>query len=772
MKVLLAEDDAIVRKAVAAGLRADGYDVELAEDGENALSLAQHTHPDLIVSDVLMPNMDGFSLCEAVRADDELHDVPVVFYSSTFLAPEDEALAHQVGASGFILKGEDVTVFREKLRNLIESEKQSPTLPLDSNSANRGEANRLHYKALVSKLHEKVTELGGERHALQENKQFLDRIVTTIPDVVFVMSTPEMRISYIAPNAERLLGYPGKMFIGDNSKWQTLIVSEDREKVVSELSLAMEKKRNVIITCRMLHQSGDARWIEGRITPHLDNAGEVVDMIGVMTDVTDRFKAEEDIRNLARFTEENPNPVLRVNTGGEILYANPASKALFGDCYAHGASECRILIEEAMQSLMDDKSTRVVYPIGQRHISFVMAPIKESGYVNIYGRDVTKRVQASQQLERTNHVLRTLSLGNRAMIHAATEDDLLQRVCDVLADEGGYPFVWTAYAENGEQLQVKVQCGNYAEQMQTWIDDVHHVSLFNEYFSTLLNDNQPMLADPLLSEVWTTKQIDSVRDGILSALVLLPLKYRHGLFGVIGIFSTRTDSFDETELSLLYEMASDVSYGIQAHRTQDAHEKSMRRIQESMFQTVEVVSRTLEKRDPYTAGHQQRVMQLAVAIARDMGFAEQRIKGLRLAAQVHDIGKIHVPAEILNRPGKLTASEFGIIRSHPQVGYDILKDVAFDWPIADIVLQHHERCDGSGYPQGLKHDEIIPEARIMAVADVVEAITSHRPYRPGLGIDIALGELEKGRGKIYSEDVVDTCLKLFREQGFSWEHNP
>jgi putative nucleotidyltransferase with HDIG domain len=225
-------------------------------------------------------------------------------------------------------------------------------------------------------------------------------------------------------------------------------------------------------------------------------------------------------------------------------------------------------------------------------------------------------------------------------------------------------------------------------------------------------------------------------------------------------------------MDLLHEMAGDVAYGIQALRTTMAHDKGMVRIQKTMLQTIEAVSMTLEKRDPYTAGHQQRVVQLAVAIAREMGIPEGRIEGLRLGTLVHDIGKIYVPAEILNRPGRLTESEFGIIKSHPQVGYDILKGVEFDWPIAEMVLQHHERCDGSGYPQGLRGDEIMLEARILGVADVVEAITSHRPYRPGLGIEFALAEIEKGRGTLYDPSVADTCLALFSQQNFSWAPVP
>ncbi len=160
--------------------------------------------------------------------------------------------------------------------------------------------------------------------------------------------------------------------------------------------------------------------------------------------------------------------------------------------------------------------------------------------------------------------------------------------------------------------------------------------------------------------------------------------------------------------------------------------------------------------------------ELAVAIARELSLAEEMVHGLRLAASIHDLGKIHVPAEILAKPGRLTDIEFMLIKTHPQAGYDILKNVEFPWPIADIVRQHHEKLDGTGYPQGLKDGEILFESRIMTVADVVEAMASHRPYRPALGIEAALKEIERGRGSAYDAAVVDACLKLFRDGRFAF----
>jgi PAS domain S-box-containing protein len=197
--------------------------------------------------------------------------------------------------------------------------------------------------------------------------------------------------------------------------------------------------------------------------------------------------------------------------------------------------------------------------------------------------------------------------------------------------------------------------------------------------------------------------------------------------------------------------------------------RAVERIRKALGATIQAIAVTVEERDPYTAGHQRRVADLARSIATEMNLPIDMIDGIRMAAAIHDLGKISVPAEILSKPTKLKKTEFDLIKDHPQSGYDILKDIDFPWPIARMVLEHHERMNGSGYPNGLTGDNILLESRIMAVADVVEAMASHRPYRPGLGIDLALAEIEKNRGIFYDNAVVDACLRLFREKGFKLE---
>ncbi|OIR13720.1 cyclic di-GMP phosphodiesterase response regulator RpfG [mine drainage metagenome] len=195
--------------------------------------------------------------------------------------------------------------------------------------------------------------------------------------------------------------------------------------------------------------------------------------------------------------------------------------------------------------------------------------------------------------------------------------------------------------------------------------------------------------------------------------------------------------------------------------------ESERKLRTSLIDSITALAATVEMRDPYTAGHQRRVAQLAIAIAKELRLAEEQIEGIQLAGVVHDVGKIQIPAEILSKPGRLTPLEFELIKQHAQSGYEILKSIDFPWPIAQIVLQHHERLNGSGYPQALKGDQILLEAKIIAVADVVESMTSHRPYRPGLGIDAALQEIALNKGKLYEPAAVDACIRLFQEQGYA-----
>ncbi|MBI1423503.1 MAG: PAS domain S-box protein [Gammaproteobacteria bacterium] len=398
------------------------------------------------------------------------------------------------------------------------------------------------------------------------------------------------------------------------------------------------------------------------------------------------------------------------------------------------------------------------------------------GVLGIF-EDITELKRNEIQLRRANRALRTISACNMALVHTYSEPKLLQEICRIIVEVGEYAYVWIGYAEHSGTKRVKpvAQAGLAPEILKnlplSWEDDEYGASTS----SKALREGKVVVASDVKTapvfKPWHAlyQQLD------VNSIASFPLLRGTSAFGALTIYSRELDSFDEDELKLLSELATDLRFGILTARDRREHERlqkqhleSIERLDEALADTIRAISLTLEKRDPYTAGHQQRVSDLSVAIGAELGLDTEHLLGLRLGAMIHDIGKIYVPAEILNRPGRLTQPEFEIIKTHPQVGYDIVKDIKFTWPVAQMILQHHERLDGSGYPQGLKGDTILFEAKIIAVADAVEAISAHRPYRPALGVDKALEEILKYRGIFYDPEIVDICLRLFSERRFSF----
>jgi HD-GYP domain-containing protein (c-di-GMP phosphodiesterase class II) len=226
------------------------------------------------------------------------------------------------------------------------------------------------------------------------------------------------------------------------------------------------------------------------------------------------------------------------------------------------------------------------------------------------------------------------------------------------------------------------------------------------------------------------------------AILGYPIKFNNDYIGMIAIYRDLTGS----------------------NGSKKELQDTLAKLRKTMNGIVHAMVSTVEIRDPYTAGHQERVANLASAIAQELDIPKDEIEGIQMAGTLHDLGKISIPAEILSRPGQLTDIEFSLIKRHPEIAYKILQNIDTPWPIAEIVYQHHERLDGSGYPRGLKGEEIQLAARILTVADVVEAIASHRPYRPALGVKKAVCEITRNSGILYDEKVVDACVKIIKEQ--------
>jgi len=392
------------------------------------------------------------------------------------------------------------------------------------------------------------------------------------------------------------------------------------------------------------------------------------------------------------------------------------------------------------------------------------------------------RIEQSQtklELKRAQRALKTLSSCHKAMVRSVNKEDLLRDICQIIVQEGGYSMAWVGLAVDDEPQSIKVlaKSGNtdgfFENINMRWSEEQNGCCPEGRVIRT----GKSFVVKDILSnpEVMPWRG-EALKQGF-SSMVSLPLMSNGRPFGALSIYSSEAYVFNDQEVDLLKRLADNLVYGVGAIHThkklnwaESEAKKSLTKLRKAFGAIIQVLEKTVEIRDPYTAGHQRRVADLALNIAGEMGLSPDRIDGIKITGIIHDIGKIHIPAEILSKPRALTSIEFNLIKTHPQVGADILRAIDFPWPVDKIVLQHHERVDGSGYPHGLSKKDILLEARILGVADVVEAMASHRPYRPALGIDEALKEISDNRGILYDRDVVDVCLKLFREKNYRFEN--
>jgi PAS domain S-box-containing protein len=382
--------------------------------------------------------------------------------------------------------------------------------------------------------------------------------------------------------------------------------------------------------------------------------------------------------------------------------------------------------------------------------------------------DITERKLAEEALRVSEQAARRL----------ANESELIAEIGRIISSTLNIEEVYACFAEKVREAIPFDRIAVNTVNMKNYTRTIRYVTgdMFASYgIGQAIQTKSSILINSKSPEDIRRKLLAAHQFGAESTM-LIPLIFKDEVMGYLAVHSAQIDAYSEDDLRLAERMASQIAGAIAnaqlfRERTQ-AEEKlqnTLDSLRKALSTTIQVMVSTVEARDPYTAGHQIRAADLARTIATEMGLSPEKIEGIRMAGSIHDIGKISIPAEILSKPTKLSEIEFSLIKEHARKGFEMLKDVESPWPLAEIVRQHHERMNGSGYPRNLKGDEIMIEARILTVADVVEAMASHRPYRPGLGIDAALEEIEKNKGIFYDKTVADACLRLFQAKGFKLE---
>jgi PAS domain S-box-containing protein len=587
-----------------------------------------------------------------------------------------------------------------------------------------------------------ITDRKMAEEKVRESEEKYRTILENIEDGYYEVDL-NGNFTFFNASACRILGYPQEEMMGMNNRQFT-----DKENATKLFKTFNEVYRTgqpaKEFDWQVIRKDGTKRYIEVSVSLQKHSLGKPIGFQGIARDITERKRAEDALQGSEKYfkeiTENSSDIIVITDKNGDIKYCSRSTERFTGYKPEEliGRNVIRVIHPDDVKRAVGDfgkailakdsaipNGFRIVHKDGSERYfeglgkNFLDNPVVAGFIMNVH--DITERKQAEEKLRRSEEKYRNII-------------ENMQEGYFELDRAGNFTFVNEAECRNlGYPREELIGMNNRHYQDETTAQKTYQL------FIRLYRTGEPVKAsDVEIIRKNGTKGFNEISVSLIRDPEGKPIGFR-------GI------SRDITERK----------------QAEEERKQSFERMRKALGATVQSISMIVEMRDPYTSGHQQRVSDLARSIATEMGLSADRKDFIRTASAIHDIGKISIPSEILSKPTKLTDLEFRLIKTHSQSGYDILKDIEFPWPVADVVLQHHERMNGSGYPQGLKGDDILLEARILAIADVVEAIASHRPYRPALGIDLAMKEISGNKGILYDADVVDACLKLFQEKGYT-----
>jgi len=545
--------------------------------------------------------------------------------------------------------------------------------------------------------------------------------------------------------------------------WVEALHPDDLQRTLAIWRCAVESRSPYEIEYRVRRHDGQYRDFATRGVPLQNADGSVREWVGYCADITERKKMENDLRNseaqLRAFLDTTPFPIAVVDTkDNNIYFWSQSALTLFGhtaptapdwfqiaypdpDYQREVIDRWKHFLEIARESLktVNTGEYRVTCRDGSERICELYATFLKDKLIVTFN-DITERKWANLKLEKQNKEL------------VFQNEEKEKRAAELVIANKELAF----QNEEKEKRAAELVIANKELVFQNEEKEKRAAELViaNKELVFQNEEKEKRAAELVIANKELVFQNEE-KEKRAAELVIANKEL---------VFQNEEKEKRAAELVIANK---ELEQEITARKQTEVElQQTLENLRKAVGATIQVMVSAVEMRDPYTAGHQIMVANLAIAIATEMGLPHDTIEGIRMAGSIHDIGKLSIPAEILSKPTKLTDIEFSLIKEHSQKGYEMLKDVESSWPLAQIVYQHHERMDGSGYPRNLKGDEILMEARIMTVADVVEAMASHRPYRAALGIKAALTEIEKNKGIFYDNDVADACLRLFREKGF------
>ncbi len=639
-----------------------------------------------------------------------------------------------------------------------------------------------------------ITERKKAEEALSEAHNIINRSAV----VAFLWKNEvDWPVEFVSENVKKLTGYSAQEFLEKKISYINIIYSNDLERVAGEVASYSKKEglqTFVHKPYRIITKNGNIKWINDITYIRRDSRGIITHYEGIVYDVTEHKQLEESIlksEEKYRLLADNSIDVIwQVNLKLVFTYVSPSIKNIMG--YTVDEWVGTRLSQHASTKEFFNMAKKALYAIKNykkfKYLIFNAVMLRKDGTkipVEINGklllnkkglpiglqgttRDITERKQAEEKINHLNLVLHAIRNVNELIVKVKDRERLLKGACENLVKTRGYHNTWIALLDEEGKLKTCAEAGLGKSFLPM-------IELFEKGKMIICSQKALKQQEVIVTEnpASTCTECPLAQKYSGEGAMTIRLEYNGKIYGLMSVSIPTHIAVDQEEKSLFKEVAEDIAFSLrnieldkERKQAEEKLQETYQRLKKTMDASIETMSKILEAKDPYTAGHQQRVSQLATAIAKELNLSQNKIEGIKIASLIHDIGKIGLPTEILSKPTKLSDMEFNLIKNHSQIGHDILEKVDFLWPIAEIVLQHHEKINGSGYPGGLKGDEILLEAKIICVADVVEAMSSHRPYRPAKGIDAALNEIVKNKGIFYDSKVVEACIKSFKEKEF------
>jgi PAS domain S-box-containing protein len=777
--VLIAFERESEQSAVEQLLSGRGHQVQRSANGLAALDAARRDPPDVIVSDIVLPRMDGFALCRKWKQDERLQSIPFIFYTRRHDDPKYERFALELGAERFLARAvapDALLAAVDELSARAPARAAAPPASAPAMMATGTHAARAPSDASLKQLEQKHLE------AIGRATQTHERLKTQVSE----LETMNERLSASETRFRRIFeANPLPMWIADHETGGFIAVNEaaiafygyPRPEFLSMKASALAPNSKAQdVAAPLQHKRKDGSTVTVALSvQEIDFDGRRADLVSAF-DLSEHFAREQQLREEAHASravlESMPDGVLILDGANRVIEANPAY------CRMSGYSRDELIKmkladiedqssgEETLKLHMGRTSGSGRYEVKHRRrdgtfieVEAVLAPsMLADGDSMLMIRDVSQRrreLLANKAQQRQLQFLVDLFKQSESFDESA----IVRRLIDQANDVTNSPLAFL-YFVGAEHDTV---------QLAAWKDrDQSHATMAS-------GEPLPIAKASALIDCVRAKRASSSNDltvkpqtdGLpsLQRYLAVPIVSEDHAVAILGV-ANREAGYTETDQRNLTSLADGAWRVLHSKRAHAQTLGSLQRTDVALQAMIDAFVRVGERHDPFTAGSARRLAALAVALAREAGLDGERQHGLRIAALLHDVGNIAVPATILAKPGPLTETELALMRTHVEEGCRLLAEIDFSAPVADIVYQSHERYDGSGYPRGLKGEEILLEARILNIADTVEAMCSPRPYRPAAGMDAAIEEINRGAGRLYDLKLVAACTRLVRQHGF------